>query len=113
MASPILSHCRLRDSYMSSQEQEAANDVAGWLNGGEAPPFLDTPEMRTIAFYLYLSGNQMPHPEQCTRQFGGNVMACGKQLQAAKPNNSELEAAMDAARDQLGLAATSPVLQGK
>ena len=113
MASPVLSHCRLRNGYMSSQEQQAADDVAGWLNGGEAPPFLDPPEMRTIAFYLYFCGTKIPNPEQCTRQLGGNVTACGKQLKAARPSNGEFRAAMDATRNQLGLAANLPVFRGK
>jgi hypothetical protein len=108
--SPILHHCRLRDDYMAAEEQQAADDVAGWLNGSGAPPFLDTPEMRTIAFYLYFSGTKMPHPEQCTRQQGGNVADCAKQLKASTPSHNEIKAAMDAARDELGLTAEPPAL---
>jgi hypothetical protein len=113
ITSPILDDCWLRDGYMAAREQQAADDVAGWLKGSGAPPFLDTPEMRTIAFYLYFNGTRIPHPEECTRQQGGNVADCAKQLKAAKPNHDEIKAAMDAARDELGLAAEPPTLPGQ
>jgi len=113
ITSPILHHCRLRDGYMVAQEQQAADDVAGWLNGSVTPPFLDTPELRTIAFYLYFSGTKMPHAEECTRQPGGNVTDCAKQLKAAKPSHDEIKSAMDTARDELGLSAGVPGLPGR
>jgi hypothetical protein len=113
ITSPVLHHCHLRDGYMLAQEQQAADDVAGWLNGSVVPPFLDTPEMRTIAFYLYFSGTKIPHPEDCTREPGGNVADCAKQLKAAKPTRNEIKSAMDAARDELGLSAEPPALPGR
>jgi hypothetical protein len=108
ITSPVLHHCRLRDGYMLAQEQQAADDVAGWLNGSVVPPFLDTPETRTIAFYIYFIGTKMPHPEECTRQPGGNVADCGKQLKAGKPTHEAIKSAMDAAREDLGLSAEPP-----
>ncbi len=113
LTSPILHHCHLRDGYIIAQEQQAADDVAGWLNGGQVPPFLDTPQMRTIAFFLYLIGTKMPHPEECTHQLGGNIADCKKQLKITRPTHDEVRAAMDAAREDLGLSAETPAFSDK
>ena len=100
--SPVLNECYLRSDYTITQEQEAAADVAAWLNGGEAPAFLDTPKARTIVFYIYFAGTKMSRPQECSSK-NGSVNGCAKQLKAAKPSNAEFAAAMDAAKDELGL----------
>ena len=110
MASPILHHCRLHDSYLATQEQQAADGVVQWLNGGNPPPFMDTPDKRSMAFVLYLTTTKMPHPEFCTHDAGGNVADCLKQIKAMRPTAAEVKPQMDAARDELGLGAIPPHL---
>jgi hypothetical protein len=68
--------------------------------------------MRTIAYYRYFGGTRISHPEECTRQLGGNVADCAKQ-KAPEASHDEIKAAMSAARDELGLASESSNLPGQ